>query len=145
MYILQNNLLDIIIIIWLFYLLYKIFKFVVNLSGSYRQRRTNVAYNHGKKLQDYYYYYFYFFLSILLISRSMDLWNICIVSLCSIDKLSFTSFSNSASSFSSQYLILFLKLSRSCVLLLPTPFTSSSVLQWRHEGVNLFSEYDHCN
>ena len=33
-------------------------------------------------------------------------------------------FRSSAYSFSSQYLLLFLKSSRSCVLLLPTPFTS---------------------
>ena len=33
-------------------------------------------------------------------------------------------FQSSASFFSSQYLLLFLKSSRSCVLLLPTPFTS---------------------
>ena len=32
-------------------------------------------------------------LSMLLNSRSMDLWKICISSLCSIDKLSFPSFS----------------------------------------------------
>ena len=58
-------------------------------------------------------------LSTLLISRSMDLWKISISSLCSIDKLLFPSFSISASS---QYLM-FLKSSRSCVLL-PTPFAS---------------------
>ena len=36
----------------------------------------------------------------------------------------FQLFRYSASSFSSQYLLLFLKSSRSCVLLIPTPFTS---------------------
>ena len=60
-------------------------------------------------------------LSMLLVSRSMDSWNTCISSLCSIHKLLFQS---SASSFSSQYLLLFLKSSRNCVLLPPTPFTS---------------------
>ena len=43
-------------------------------------------------------------------------------------------FRSSASSFSSQYLLLFLKSSRSCVLLLPTPFTSDicpSMASWR--------------
>ena len=60
---------------------------------------------------------------MLLISRSMVLWKIYISSLCSIGKLSFPSFRSLASSFSSQYLLLFLNSSRSCVLL-PTPFTS---------------------
>ena len=65
-------------------------------------------------------------LSMLLISRSMDLRKTCFSSICSIDKLSSPFFRSSASSFSSQYLILFLNSSRSCVLLLPTPFTSES-------------------
>ena len=77
-------------------------------------------------------------LSTLLISRCIELWKICIPSLCSIDKLSFPSFRFSASSFSSQYLLLFLKSSRNCVvvLLLPTPFTSvvyPSVASWRKQ------------
>ena len=59
----------------------------------------------------------------LLISRSMDLCNIqaYLSSLCSINKLSFPSIRCSASSFSSEYLLLFLKASRSCVPL-PIPF-----------------------
>ena len=71
-------------------------------------------------------------LSILLIRRSVDLWKItCISSLCSIHKLSFVSLT---SSFSSQYLPLLLKSSRSCVLFLPTPFTSvicPSMTSWK--------------
>ena len=60
--------------------------------------------------------------SMLLISRSMDLWKISsISSLCSIDKLSFPSFS--ISSFSSRHFLLFVKSSRSCIFLLPTHFT----------------------
>ena len=45
-------------------------------------------------------------------------------------------FRSSASSFSSQYLLLFLKPSRSCVVLLPTPFTSvifPSMPSWRRQ------------
>ena len=45
-------------------------------------------------------------------------------------------FLSSASSFSSQYLLLFLKSSRSCVLLLPTPFISvicPSMASWRRQ------------
>ena len=45
-------------------------------------------------------------------------------------------FRSSASSFSSQYLLLFLKSSWSCVLLLPTPFTSvicPSMASWRKQ------------
>ena len=45
-------------------------------------------------------------------------------------------FRSSASSFSSQYLLLFLKSSRSCVLLLPTPFTSvirPSMASWKRQ------------
>ena len=64
---------------------------------------------------------------------------------CSIDKLSFPSIRTSASSFSSQHHLLFLKSSRSCVLLLPFPFTSSCVFQWHHEGDNSFSEYNQTN
>ena len=55
-------------------------------------------------------------LSMLLISRSKDLWKILMN--CRLHL-----FRSSASSFSSQYFLLFLKSSRSCVLL-PTPFTS---------------------
>ena len=55
-------------------------------------------------------------------------------------------FRSSASSFTSQYLLLFLKSSRSCVLLLlPTLLLPSSDLQWHHEGGNFFSEYDRSN
>ena len=47
-------------------------------------------------------------------------------------------FRSSASSFSSQYLLLFLKSSRSCVLLLPTPFTFviyPSMASWRGQFI----------
>ena len=54
---------------------------------------------------------------MLFISKFMDLWKICISSLCSIDKLSFTSVS-----IFTFLLLLFLKSSKSCFLL-PTPFT----------------------
>ena len=74
--------------------------------------------------------------SALPVSRSMDLyfvhqkmskvwrtWDLGLLYSC--DKLSFPYFRSSASSFSSQYLLLFLKSSRSCVLLfLPISFTS---------------------
>ena len=45
-------------------------------------------------------------------------------------------FRSSASSFSSQYLLLFLKSSKSCVILLPTPFNSiicPSMASWRRQ------------
>ena len=62
---------------------------------------------------------------MLLTRRSMDLWKVtCISYLCSIENYRFHLFWFSASSFNSQYLLLFLKSSRSCVLFLPTPFTS---------------------
>ena len=58
---------------------------------------------------------------MVIVNRSMDLWKVtCISSLCSFDKLSCPSFSI----FSSQYLLLFPKSWKSCVLLLPTPFAS---------------------
>ena len=63
---------------------------------------------------------------MLLISRSIDLRMItCISFLYSIYKLSFLFFPSSAPSSSSQYLLLFLESPRSCVVLLPTPFTST--------------------
>ena len=63
-------------------------------------------------------------LSILLISRSMNWWKIsCISSVCCVINCSFPIFWSAASSFSSQYLLPFLKSSRSGVLLLHTPFT----------------------
>ena len=72
-------------------------------------------------------------LSMLLVSRSTDVWKItCISSLCSIHKLFFPSISI----FSFQYLLLFLKFFFH-FLSLP-----SSVLQWNHEGGDFFSEYD---
>ena len=72
------------------------------------------------------------FLSMLLISKSKDIWKILYVRLINCRLHLFRS---SASSFSSQYL-LFLKPSRSCVLLLPTPFTSvicPSMASWRRQ------------
>ena len=53
-------------------------------------------------------------------------------------------FQSSASSFISRYL-LFLKSSRSCVILLPTTFTSVICPSMHHEGGNFFSEYDRSN
>ena len=53
-----------------------------------------------------------------------------------IDKRLFLHLRSSASSFSSQYLFLFLRSSRSCVLLLPTPFTPvicPSMASWRRQ------------
>ena len=60
---------------------------------------------------------------MLFISRSRDLWKTLLyVRLCRSYLLR-----SSASSFSSQYLLLFLRSSRSCVLLLPILFTSVSL------------------
>ena len=42
-------------------------------------------------------------------------------------------FRSSASSFSSQYLLLFLKSSRICVLFLPTPFASVMKASWKRQ------------
>ena len=53
-------------------------------------------------------------------------------------------FQSSASSFSSQYLLLFLKSSRSCVLL-PTHFTSAICVQLYNEKDNFFLEYVQSN
>ena len=55
---------------------------------------------------------------MLLITRSMDLWNICISSLCSLINYRFHLSRSSASSFSSQFLV-------------PTPFTS--VASWSRQ------------
>ena len=75
-------------------------------------------------------------LCMLLFSRSKDLWKItCISSLCLIDKLSFHLFQSSASPSSSQYHLLFLKWSWSCVLL-PTSFNfiiCPSMTSWRRQ------------
>ena len=71
---------------------------------------------------------------MLLISKFKDLRNICISYVRLINHC-FHLFRYLASSFSSQHL-LFLKSSRSCVLLLPTPFTSiicPSVASWRRQ------------
>ena len=71
-----------------------------------------------------------FQLCVLYTQKNIDICNLrepsisCISSLCSIGKLSFPSFSTFSFLFSSQYLVLFLKSSMSCVLLLPTSFTS---------------------
>ena len=82
--------------------------------------------------------YYYLLLSMLFISGSMYLWTIItlIYSLCSIEKLSIHLFRSSSSSFSSQDLLLFLKSSESCALLLTTPFTSviwPSIASWRRQ------------
>ena len=54
-------------------------------------------------------------------------------------------FRSSAVSFSSQYLLLFPKSSRSCVLLLPTPFTSVICSSTDHERGKFFSEHGQSN
>jgi hypothetical protein len=59
-----------------------------------------------------------------LIISSLDLWKITCICLYLRYKLSFPSFLSSTSSFSFQYLLVFLKSSRSFVLLLPIHFTS---------------------
>ena len=72
------------------------------------------------------------------ISRSMDLWKICVSSFCLIDKLSFPyililiffCFSNHQGAVFFRFLLLSLL---------------SSVLQWYHGGCNFFSEYDQSN
>ena len=61
-------------------------------------------------------------LSMLLISRTVDLW--IVLPYVRLINCHLHLFRSSASSFSSQYLLLFLRSSRSCVLVLPTPFTS---------------------
>ena len=63
-------------------------------------------------------------LSILLNSKSMALQNITCISYVRLINCRLHIFLTSASSFSSQFLLLFLKSSRNCVLLLPTHFTS---------------------
>ena len=82
------------------------------------------------------------FLSMLLVSRYMDLWKI--TSLSSCDKLSFPLFQSSASSFISPCLALFLKWSRSSIFFFLV-WLQSSVLQWQHEEGNLFLEYVQSN
>ena len=83
---------------------------------------------------------------MLLIRRYMDLWKIrvCICFYVRLINCCFHLFRSSAFSFSSQYILLCLKASRSCVLLI-TPFHQSFFLQWHHEGCNFFSKYHHSN
>ena len=74
-------------------------------------------------------------LSTVLIVRFMDLQVVCLPYVRLIN-CRFLPFRSSASFFSSQYLLLFLKSSRSSVLLLPTPFTSvicPSMAPWRRQ------------
>ena len=69
---------------------------------------------------------------MLLISRSKDMEDTYV----RLRNCSLHLFRSSASSFSSQYLLLFLKSSRSCVRLFPTPFTSvicTSMASWRRQ------------
>ena len=65
-------------------------------------------------------------LIMLIVSRSIYMWKIIFIFHVINCRFHFF-FRSSASSFSSQYL-LFLKLLKSCVLLLPTPFTSAICL-----------------
>ena len=76
----------------------------------------------------------------MLISRSIRLWKITYVRLIN---WSFH-FSTFCFLIYSQYLLLFLKSLRSCVLL-STLLHPSSVLQRHHEEGNLFLEYDQSN
>jgi hypothetical protein len=64
-----------------------------------------------------------------LVGRSLDLWKrTIIISLCSCDRLSFT-FSYLQLSHVTPHIFLFLKSSRNVVIIHPTHFISSSVLQ----------------
>ena len=72
---------------------------------------------------------------MLLFNRFVDLWKVCIFPYVRLIYCRFHLFQSSASSSSSQYLFLFLKSSRSCVLL-PTPFSSvicPSMTSWRRQ------------
>jgi hypothetical protein len=66
------------------------------------------------------------------------------ISLYSCDKVTFPSFLSSAFFFSSQYLRLFSKSSRRCVLL-PTWFASVAYHSMVSQKSNFFSEYDQSN
>ena len=76
---------------------------------------------------------------MLFVSRSMHLWTItCISSLRSCHEVWFPLFRSSNFSINSQYLLLFLKSSTSCVLFRPTPFAyviCSSMESWRSQSV----------
>jgi hypothetical protein len=67
---------------------------------------------------------------MLLINRSKDLWKMCVSSLCSIDKLSFASFS--VFGFLLYYVV-------------PNIFFCFSYRQRHHEEGKFFSEYDQNN
>jgi hypothetical protein len=72
--------------------------------------------------------------SMLLISRSYGIY-VCVPYVRLIN-CRFHLFRSSAFFFSSQYLLLFLKSCRSCVLLIPTPFISvicPSIVSWRRQ------------
>ena len=72
-------------------------------------------------------------LGTLLVIRSIELWTVFLTYVRLINCFHF--FQSSASSFSSQYLLLFLKPARSCVLLLfPTHFTSVSLSPFRENN-----------
>ena len=73
-------------------------------------------------------------------SRFMDLWKI--IPYVWLKNCSFHLFRSSASSFSSQCLLLYLKSFKSCVLLLPTSFTFIICLSIAYKGGNFFSEYE---
>ena len=74
---------------------------------------------------------------MLVFSWSMDLWKkTFIFSLCLFDKLSISPSSISSFIHISPYHLQFLKFSRSCVILLSTPFTyiiSPSISSWRRQ------------
>ena len=65
---------------------------------------------------------------MLFIIKSLNLWRICFLPYFRLINCRFHLFQSSASCFISQYLLLFLKSSRSCVLL-PTTIIPSSALQ----------------
>ena len=81
---------------------------------------------------------------MLLISRFMGQWKITSISaLCSIDKLSFPYFSIFSFLFSLQYILLFLKSLRICILL-RTPFTSvicPSMASWSRQFLLCYVGY----
>ena len=84
-------------------------------------------------------------LSMLLISRSMHLRKICFLSLCSIDKMSFPSFFNLQLPHLSPSIFFCSANHQSAVFVFYSFSLLSSVLQWHHQGVNFFSEYDQSN
>ena len=96
------------------------------MSSNYKTRQVRKCLLLGRIL-----------LSMMLFSRSMGIWKlICIYFYVGVINCHFHLLQSLASSFCSQNLLLFLKLSSSCFLL-TTPFLPS-VLQLHHERGNFF-------